>query len=129
MSQTEAILNYLNASLCKDGLLQSDDALKVYNANCIVALWLEDFIFKYVTKAHFGPDSEKAKAFEDILKVHLPRVLEHFNRKMPDTKFLLGDRISLQDIKLGGSLGAMAVEIEDDPMKDFKSAFRAQVLA
>ena len=65
-----------------------------YNANCCVALWGEDFLMKHMMPVMFAPEDKKAELIGKVLGEHLPKVMGHLNRKIPDTKFLLGEKVS-----------------------------------
>jgi glutathione S-transferase len=122
--QSMVILDYLNSTLCKAGLQQNDDPMVQYNANCCVALWGEDFMMKHMMPMMFAPEDKKEEIVKAILGEHLPKVMGHLNRKMPATKFFLGDKMSKQDCALAVFWTNMYQEKDDDKMKDFKSAIK-----
>ena len=101
LCQGDAILGYLNATLCKDGLQQSDDAMAHYNAQCTTILHGDDFVTKHVVGAFFKPDAEKAAAFASCLTEKMPDYLKHMERRLPAEGFLLGAKMSTYDIKIG----------------------------
>merc|ERR1712166_185766 len=98
LCQGAAILNYLNATLCKDGLQQSDDAMANYNAECTVVAHNDDFVTKHVVATFFMPDDKKAAAFDTVLTEALPKCLAHMERRLPADGFLLGAKISKWDL-------------------------------
>merc|ERR1712195_320282 len=75
LCQGAAILNYLNATLCKDALQQSDDAMANYNAECTVIAHNDDFFTKHISTALHLPDDKKPAAFEIALTEALPKCL------------------------------------------------------
>ena len=93
-----------------------------YNANCCVSLFLEDFIMKHLMTAFFLPMPQMMEAMQKILGEHLPNVLGHLNRKLPDTKFLLGDKVSKHDIQIIQFFTKMYHIGEGDKMAMFKTS-------
>ena len=69
-----------------------------YNADCCVALWMEDFMSKHMVPLLFAPEDKKAELVGKILGESLPKIMEHLNRKLPDSKFILGDKVSKHDL-------------------------------
>merc|ERR1712166_87812 len=127
LCQGSAILNYIDATLAKDGLQQSDDAMKHYNAECTVIAHADDFLTKHVVKALFAPDAEKAAAFGAIITTALPAYLDHMERRLPADGFLLGDKISKYDLQIGVFYAMINQEVENDAMLPFKVAIKAAV--
>ena len=107
LAQSTSILRYINWTWGKDKLQQSDDALKLYNADSLVEYWVGDHAPKFqpIIFSHvFNPNADAAERdakFTEYLKL-VPDALAVMERRLPaDSKFLLGDKPSIYDIQLG----------------------------
>ena len=100
ITQGNPVLHYVARTLCKDGLQQSDDAMALYNAECTLNVHTEDFAGKHVTPGIFKPAAEQAEFFGKCITEHLPKYLDHIERRIPAEGFLLGAKISVYDIQL-----------------------------
>ena len=121
--QTEPILEYLNAALCKDALQQNDDPLVQYNASCLKAYYLYDFLVKIFFPTLLAPAEKKEEMMQALIKEHVPKLMDHTERKLPDTKFLLGDKMGQQDLDIAVFFTNMYQKKEDDKLKDLKETF------
>jgi glutathione S-transferase len=133
LSQGSSILQYLNNTLCKSALQQSDDALKVHFADSLAAYWSADFLAKSfyppIVYAHvFGKSEQDARdaAYKVFLDEKVPAALEHAERRFKDvtSPFLLGDRPSIYDVQIGTFICLMYQESTDDKLAPLKEGFR-----
>jgi glutathione S-transferase len=107
----------------------------LHNADSLIEYWTGDFsdkkfsplIFSHV----FNPNAdakERDEKFAEVVKDHLPAALAVVERRLPsDSKFLLGDKISVYDIRLGYLMTIMYQDKEDDKLAVMKAGVKEQV--
>ena len=97
--QTDAVLFYL-ARL--HGFMP-EDPLQNHNGHAMMSSYNEDFVQKKMYPVMFMPEGpEKEEAVKKVFAEDAPKYLATLDKRLQNSKFLCGDKLSCYDFVVGG---------------------------